>query len=78
MLNWCNLRFDGKLQRNLRKFSFADIVELFLLDCSGKELYMEMLSDMMKDVDMIVAVYDVTKSESFGNVSKVGNRQFLG
>ncbi len=53
-------------------------MELFLLDCSGKELYMEMLSDMMKDVDMIVAVYDVTKSESFGNVSKVGNRQFLG
>jgi hypothetical protein len=53
-------------------------VELFLLDCSGKELYMEMLSDIMKDVDMIVAVYDVTKSESFGNVSKVEKRQFLG
>ena len=29
------------------------------------------MGDMMKDVDMIVAVYDVTKTESFGNVTKV-------
>ena len=51
---------------------FADIVELFLLDCSGKEVYMDLLSEMMKNVDMIVAIYDVTKSESFGHVTKVG------
>jgi hypothetical protein len=54
---------------------FPDIVELFLLDCSGKELYMDLLSEMMKDVDMLVAIYDVTKNESFGNVTKV--RLFL-
>ena len=32
---------------------------------------MEMLSEIMKNVDMIVAVYDAAKSESFGNVTKV-------
>ena len=32
---------------------------------------MEQLGDMVKDADMVVAVYDVTKTESFGNVAKV-------
>jgi hypothetical protein len=32
---------------------------------------MDLLADMLKDVDMVVAVYDVTKTESFGNVTKV-------
>ncbi len=49
---------------------FLDVVELFLLDCSGKELYMESLGDIMKEADLIVAVYDVTKTETFGNVAK--------
>ena len=40
---------------------------------------MEMLSEIMKNVDMIVAVYDATKSESFGNVTKVTlNLSWLG
>ena len=51
--------------------TLADIVELFLLDCSGKEIYMEQLGEMLKEADMVVAVYDVTKTESFGNVAKV-------
>ena len=53
--------------------TLADIVELFLLDCSGKEIYMEQLGEMLKEADMVVAVYDVTKTESFGNVAKVVN-----
>jgi len=56
---------------NRMTFHFLDVVELFLLDCSGKELYMESLSDIMKEADLIVAVYDVTKTETFGNVTKV-------
>jgi hypothetical protein len=56
---------------------FSDIVELFLLDCSGKEVYMEMLSEMMKSADMIVAIYDVTKTESFGNVTKASDFNVL-
>ena len=54
----------------------SDIVELFLLDCSGKEIYMEMLAEMMKSADMIVAIYDVTKTESFGNVTKASDFNF--
>ena len=34
---------------------------------------MEQLGEMLKEADMVVAVYDVTKTESFGNVAKVVN-----
>jgi hypothetical protein len=37
---------------------------------------MEMLAEMMKSADMIVAIYDVTKTESFGNVTKVNELNF--
>ena len=65
---------DGQSSFFIRmKKTLADIVELFLLDCSGKEIYMEQLGEMLKEADMVVAVYDVTKTESFGNVAKVVN-----
>ena len=47
-----------------------DLVELFLMDSSGNEMYHEILKDVWKQANLIVAVYDVTREESFGNVSK--------
>ena len=47
-------------------------MELYLCDCSGRELYEEMLmSDCWGDTALIVAMYDVCKEESFGAVVKV-------
>ena len=37
---------------------------------------MEMLAEMMKSADMIVAIYDVTKTESFGKVTKASDFNF--
>lgn len=49
-----------------------DVVELYLLDCSGKELYTDILStEVWKNVAMVVAMYDVCKEDSFGSVAKV-------
>ena len=49
---------------------FRTLVELFLMDSSGNEMYHEILKDVWKQANLIVAVYDVTREESFGNVSK--------
>ena len=40
------------------------------MDSSGNEMYHEILKDVWKQANLIVAVYDVTREESFGNVSK--------
>ena len=48
-----------------------DLVELFLMDSSGNEIYNDILKDIWSQANLIVAVYDVTREESFGSVSKV-------
>ena len=48
-----------------------DIVELYLIDCSGKELYQEWLKESWSQANLVIAVYDVTREESFNKVSKV-------
>ena len=54
-----------------------DLVELFLMDSSGNEMYHDILKDVWKQANLIVAVYDVTREESFGNVSKASNAKSL-
>ena len=53
-----------------------DVVELFLVDSSGKEYYQDLLKESWSQANMIVAVYDCTREESFGNVTKVSNIDF--
>lgn len=48
-----------------------DIVELYIIDCSGKELYQEWLKESWSQANLVIAVYDVTREESFNKVSKV-------
>ena len=49
-----------------------DIVELYLLDCSGRDLYKEGLgSHLWNNCDMTVVVYDVTREDTFDAVHKV-------
>ena len=50
-----------------------DVVELFLVDSSGKEYYQDLLKESWSQANMIVAVYDCTREESFGNVTKVSS-----
>lgn len=47
-----------------------DIVELYIIDCSGKELYQEWLKESWSQANLVIAVYDVTREESFNKVSK--------
>ena len=54
-----------------------DVVELFLVDSSGKEYYQDLLKESWSQANMIVAVYDCTREESFGNVTKVSNIDFI-
>ena len=48
-----------------------DIVELYLVDCSGKEVYQELLKESWAQANLVAAVYDVTKENTFGSVAKV-------
>ena len=41
------------------------------MDSSGNEIYNDILKDILSQANLIVAVYDVTREESFGSVSKV-------
>jgi len=50
-----------------------DQVELYLADCSGRDIYAEMLEEKcLAGSAMIVAVYDVCRDESISVVAKVG------
>uniref|UniRef100_A0A0K2T6C4 Intraflagellar transport protein 27 homolog [Aplysia californica] n=1 Tax=Lepeophtheirus salmonis TaxID=72036 RepID=A0A0K2T6C4_LEPSM len=53
-----------------------DVVELYLLDSSGKEMYSSILSEIWKseDIALVIVVYDVTNEESFRRVSWWVNR----
>ena len=48
-----------------------DCVELYLTDCSGREVYLDMLHDCWKGTTLLVAMYDVCNDQSFGAVAKV-------
>ena len=48
-----------------------DMVELNLIDCSGKEMYQDMLKESWSQADLIVAVYDVCREDSMGSIPKV-------
>ena len=49
-----------------------DCVELYLLDCSGREMYGDMLrSKIWKNVSLVLAMYDVTREDTFGAAAKV-------
>ena len=49
-----------------------DVVELYLVDCSGREMYMEGLaSHVWSQIDMLVVVYDVTREDTFDAAQKV-------
>ena len=48
-----------------------DIVELYLIDCSGKDIYRELLKENWGQANLIAAVYDATKEDTFGSVAKV-------
>ena len=51
-----------------------DVVELYLVDCSGREMYMEGLaSHVWGQIDMLVVVYDVTREDTFDAALKVGS-----
>ena len=51
-----------------------DVVELYLVDCSGREMYMEGLaSHVWSQIDMLVVVYDVTREDTFDAAQKVGS-----
>ena len=81
--------FQKKLQKKnsfrskrIRIPDTDDAVELFLVDCSGKEnLYGEIMNNTNEDdketkgvwngAAMVVAVFDVCSQESFASVSKV-------
>ena len=48
-----------------------DVVELYLCDCSGRDIYGDILMEEgWKGTAMIVAMYDVCREESFGSVAK--------
>lgn len=48
-----------------------DVVELYLMDCSGREIYKEMLMESILDqTDLIVASFDVSSEETFNNASE--------
>ena len=47
-----------------------NIVELYLSDCSGKEIYGDLLTECWKDTAMVVAMYDVCREDSFSTVAK--------
>ena len=54
-----------------------DVVELYLVDCSGREMYMEGLaSHVWSQIDMLVVVYDVTREDTFDAAQKVGSLKF--
>ncbi len=48
-----------------------DVVELYLMDSSGNDIYRDQLTECWKQSNLIVAVYDVTREESIGSVTKV-------
>ncbi|CAB4057227.1 IFT27 [Lepeophtheirus salmonis] len=50
-----------------------DVVELYLLDSSGKEMYSSILSEIWKseDIALVIVVYDVTNEESFLGVNRL-------
>ena len=49
-----------------------DVVELYLIDCSGREVYREMLAESVwADADLLVAVYDVTREDTFDSIRDV-------
>ena len=48
-----------------------DVVELYLVDLSGREIYSDMVDELCKGAAMVVAMYDVCREESFGQVAKV-------
>ena len=45
-------------------------VELFFFDLSGKELYRQAVSKMIRNPDFCVLVYDSTNPESFKNIKE--------
>lgn len=47
-----------------------DVVELYLMDSSGNYIYLDTLQECWKEVNLIVAVFDVTRQETLDNVSK--------
>jgi GTPase SAR1 family protein len=48
-----------------------NIVELYLNDCSGKEMYSDLLGECWAGTAMIVAMYDVCREDTFGTVARV-------
>lgn len=48
-----------------------DLVELYLMDSSGNEVYNETLKECWSQSNLIVAVFDVTKEDSLTSISKV-------
>ena len=50
-----------------------DVVELYLADCSGREIYSDFVSECLKDASMFVVVYDVSREDTFKSVAKVKN-----
>ena len=54
------------LTKTLRVPDSNDIIELFIYDCSGKNIYHEMVQKVCScNVSLIVAVFDVTNEQSF-------------
>lgn len=49
-----------------------DVVELYLVDCSGREIYSDMVAETLKNTALVVAVYDVCRDDTMKSVSKVG------
>lgn len=53
-----------------------ECVELYLMDCSGKDVYNQMLRESWAQANLIVGVYDVTREETFGQVARVKMNSF--
>ena len=69
--NYLTTTLSDVLVKSIKIPDSNDLVELFLIDSSGNSIYHDLLKECWSQSNLIVAVYDVTKEESFGNVSKV-------
>ncbi|XP_023243816.1 intraflagellar transport protein 27 homolog isoform X1 [Centruroides sculpturatus] len=47
-----------------------DLVELYIYDSSGKEIYLDMMQNLWKNPSVLVLVFDVTNEISFNSCSK--------
>ena len=69
--NYLTTTLSDVLVKSVKIPDTNDLVELFLMDSSGNEIYDDILKEVWSQANLIVAVFDVTREESFKNVTKV-------